>query len=379
MKKPLKLLVTSDLHLSPFIWRHRPIKGDSYFSWKYICDIAVDEEVDAVVLAGDLLDKQSNPSEVIVHLLDGLQRLKDVGIKVFYVQGQHEYQQLPWASLAGNVWLNDKIVDFKGWKIAGSDFKQAAEFQEFLASDTAKSADILVCHQVWHDFMGDVAVNQGSFSDVPSTVKLLITGDFHEHIHTRSGDTIVLSPGSTHMRSIAEPEEKCCFVVTADEPNLRKLQVQTFVIPTRRVVRIDLTDFLLEEAAASDEDYDRVYAAITDKLEDARIHAENDDLPEDLRKPLLHVRHFKEDTAIVNKLVKAFTEKAHMFFKQLVAKQVDEVIQVEAQPMCGLLAYLPAFLDVEDESFPLAASLIDAEDPVACLTKWLESKSDADK
>ncbi len=51
------VLVASDLHLSPRIWKHQPIEGDSYWSWVSIVKLAIARKVEAVVLAGDLLDK----------------------------------------------------------------------------------------------------------------------------------------------------------------------------------------------------------------------------------------------------------------------------------------------------------------------------------
>ena len=65
----MKILVTSDLHLSDRIWRHYPIEGDSYHSWNQIVDLAINHSVDAIILAGDILDKQQNLSYPIQNLL----------------------------------------------------------------------------------------------------------------------------------------------------------------------------------------------------------------------------------------------------------------------------------------------------------------------
>ena len=91
-----KILVTSDLHLSERIWKHRPIEGDSFYSWMQIQDAASEHKVDAVILAGDLLDKRKNSSESVTRLLQGLSRITAKNIPIIFHQGQPEMQDNPW-------------------------------------------------------------------------------------------------------------------------------------------------------------------------------------------------------------------------------------------------------------------------------------------
>ena len=130
----MKILVTSDLHLSDKIWKHRPIEGDSYHSWRQIVDLAIEHECDVVILAGDLLDKQTNVSNPVQELVAGLRRLEQAHIEVWYNQGQHEYQAVPWMSLdEGTVWLHENAVTTpNNWNIAGCDYQNVDGLLNFL-------------------------------------------------------------------------------------------------------------------------------------------------------------------------------------------------------------------------------------------------------
>lgn len=174
----MKFLVTSDVHLSDKIWKHRLIEDDSYYSWLQIVQMAIDHEVSAIILAGDILDKQTNFSRPIKELLFGLGRLDQHDIDIIYNQGQHELQQMPWLAVGViSNWIQAAPLTYGGgWTLDGCDYKNTEKLQEFLKSERALNADILIMHQVWRDFMGDMCKPQGEFADIPENVRYLITG-----------------------------------------------------------------------------------------------------------------------------------------------------------------------------------------------------------
>jgi len=73
--------------LNDRIWTNRRIFGDSYFAWEQIVKLALEQEVRAVILAGDVLDKQINGSGPIHALLAGLYQLQEGGIEVWAARG----------------------------------------------------------------------------------------------------------------------------------------------------------------------------------------------------------------------------------------------------------------------------------------------------
>ena len=359
----MKILVTSDLHLSEKIWKHRPIFGDSYNSWKQIVDIAQEYNVDLVILAGDVLDKQINYAPVIRELNAGLTQLGQ--IPVLFIQGQHDYQTTPWIKVANTKtqWLkaDDSIELQNDWVVAGTDFLQEEDFKQFLSSDPVLTADILICHQVWKDFMGEVGKPQACFEEVPENIKLLITGDFHETICMKYKEMMVLSPGSTHLRSLSEPCDKSVFIVTLQNNANNDVTVETVPLNTRRLYRLDVTN---------NEDLSQIDAFLSDNQKYISKH----ELPPELHMPIMYITHKKNQTSLVQYCNEKFTDKAHLFYKVIKDNGESVVIdELNTGHRVTLKDCLSQYVDKEEdpEVYNLALAFLDNEDTALTLNKWL--------
>lgn len=370
----MKLLVASDTHLSDRIWKHRPIEGDSYYSWKQIVDLAISQESDAVVLAGDILDKQTNTSKAIQELMYGLGRLETNHIEVYFNQGQHEYQGVPWMCLDTDAtWLEKSVIKTSNnWNIAGSDYKNAEGLMEFLQSEEALEADILVCHQVWLDFMGELCKPQGSFADVPENVRYLITGDYHDSICQKFGNLTVISPGSSHLRSIAEPQDKYVYSMELPDGG-HKAKIVALPLRTRRVIDMPLID--------QNTEFKNFAGQIEGHLELAAEYAAEFGLPEHIAKPLMRFTYTQDGVDVSNQAAKLVADRAHLFYKQM--KYVDpdsldpELNQhLDASERVGMLNCLDTYLDPkkQPETHALATRLLQAPDPDQALAQWVKEQ-----
>lgn len=371
----MNILVTSDLHLSNRVWTHRPIEGDSYYAWDQIVTLALDHGVEAVILAGDILDKQVNVSEPIHKLLAGVRKLTDTGIGVYYNQGQHEYQESPWLQAATKaVWLHEHNRTFDGWQIAGCDYQNSEEkLKQFLKSDLAQESNILVCHQVWRDFMGDMAKPQGCFNDIPPNVKYLITGDYHMNLIHHHGDLTVLSPGSTHMRNIAEPENKKVFLIKNYDKKYKsteKLIIETLPLYSRRCIRLTV-----DKAKGSWEVLKLMAEA---ELTKAAAYAEDNAIPAEIAMPLLHLLHTSNDIELVGRFKQHFESKAHLFFKQKENKQFEseeQDVQVVSGDRIGMMQCVDACISKSEKPLvhDLVLTLLQSPDPEQALQQWVKS------
>ncbi len=94
---PVRLLCTADLHLGRYPSRIPIGKHELSveFVWERIIDYAVTEQVDALVLAGDVVDEDNKFFESFGALERGLKRLEDAGIHTFAVSGNHDFDVLP--------------------------------------------------------------------------------------------------------------------------------------------------------------------------------------------------------------------------------------------------------------------------------------------
>ena len=93
----IKLLAASDLHLgrkSAFIPDNAP-EASTRFSWRRIVEYAVGHSVDALLLAGDIVDQDNRYYEATGLLQEGFDTLGRAGIEVFAVGGNHDHDVLP--------------------------------------------------------------------------------------------------------------------------------------------------------------------------------------------------------------------------------------------------------------------------------------------
>lgn len=94
----MKLLAAADLHLGRALGGVPCQFADDYSprqAWNDLIDRAISERVDAVVLAGDVVDRENRFFEAYGVLHSGVARLSDAGIPVIAVAGNHDTAVLP--------------------------------------------------------------------------------------------------------------------------------------------------------------------------------------------------------------------------------------------------------------------------------------------
>lgn len=97
----LKLLAVGDIHLGrrparlPDELAREAAELGPAGAWRRLVERAVAEEVDAVALAGDVVERAEDFYEAYRELRDGVQRLAEAGIRVLGVAGNHDVHVLP--------------------------------------------------------------------------------------------------------------------------------------------------------------------------------------------------------------------------------------------------------------------------------------------
>lgn len=93
----IKLLATGDLHLGRSSTQ-LPADADEYpvsKVWKRIVAKAIELKVDAVLLSGDIIDRENRFFEAVGQLQAGFVKLRDANIPVYMVSGNHDFDVLP--------------------------------------------------------------------------------------------------------------------------------------------------------------------------------------------------------------------------------------------------------------------------------------------
>ena len=384
-------LVASDLHLKRRTWSNRPIEGDSYFAWEQIVEQAITHEVKVVILAGDILDKQINGSEPIVKLVEGITRLGKAGIQTLFIQGQHEYQEIPWASIspyATHIHRNH-YFEVDDAVIVGIDFQPKERLFDELSwvyetLDARPEETVLVMHQVWQDWMGDKALPQGALQDVINFIpglSLLITGDLHqsrlEDAESSEGELVqslrVLSPGSTCMQSIAEPEDKNCYLLTS------RTSGETSGTAGRAVadileVTLSSRRFVDWPFLSSPGDIEDVIREFDEVFDETQSYAEANELPDFMRKPLVRFRYDYSLSGDIRRLENLVGDRGHIFLKEYAPSDDDNSFSSLTPDSRVLMSTLLDEVDCDENVRQLASRLLSGADPTEELGRWQKEK-----
>ena len=366
--KPLAV-VFADSHLREKTWGARTVYGDSYYSFSQILDYAIDQGIPHIIGAGDLIDKRINDAPVITFVNSELRRLAEQGISFYFVQGQHEGSSTPWFSLGTNaVHMHGECLEINDVIIYGMDYQRGETFKEAI-SGMCKEAQVLVAHQTILEWMGERAMPQCSFADIP-TVQLLISGDFHSTIydtdkyHGKDGQRLaVYSPGSTYQCNIGESNQ-CSFGVLYDDLTISKIPLGTRKFDAFSVLREDELDEFLGN--------------ISTYLEGAAEYADSLYLPTELQTPLWRIIHSADLRDIEGRVKKIVGDRAHVFFKEIPREKPEGAkarsMTAEDKEALTLLRCLPQAIDPEKEpeAYSLCRQLLDATgaDAPRVLAAW---------
>jgi len=217
----LKILATGDIHLGK---KSSSIPGNkenaaTKFTWDRIISWVIDEEVDVLLLTGDIVDKDNYYFEAIGPLQSGFRKLENAGISVYMVAGNHDYKVLP--KIAGdfkNVHLLGKKgiwelktfckkgekIQFVGWSFPSQHFRS----DPFLSYNLDELIDPSIpCIGLIH---GDVDGTDDSYAPIKVNsfrnkgTQVWVLGHIHKPSTPCEVNPVVRYPGSPHAMSSKE-------------------------------------------------------------------------------------------------------------------------------------------------------------------------------
>lgn len=330
--------------------------ADSRFALRQSLRLAKKNEVDYLFFVGDNADRQKNRSSPIIDLLNVVRdaKLSDQDIDTLFIQGQHDMDDPPWLASSGAKHMHKSSIELDGKLIYGLDFLPAERLQEEL-KEIPKDAYMLVCHQVWSEWMGDIASPQGSFADIPH-VKQVVTGDLHQtcietHRNKQGHKMKVVSCGATYQKAINEPSEHCVMLWDSANGSFEQL-------PLKSRKFIDWTPLL------SQEDLEEFIGQIGPKIK--QTIEECDKYPEDVRKPLLRVTYSHKLENVRRRIRKTIGDSALLYEKEIPPEEKLKKSKVTGGKQAAVtpLTELPKIVDKaeEPEVFNLLTRLLQAPD-----------------
>ena len=323
----------ADSHLDDHNWSQYPeAYGDSIWSFRRICQRAIEGNANYVVCAGDFFDKPEPPSVAIKAAREVFDSLQAEKIQFYFIQGQatHDRVTPPWATAIHSwpIHLCGADTTIGPHRLFGLDWTPAAGLQDALKS-VPKDTGVLVMHQVWKELMGELRHPEGSWTQVPHT-KFLFTGDYHKTVQNAvAGATqqgmLVISPGSTNMRSITEPAAKYFFWFDGQEWTEER-------IPTRPRLKVVWRSEDGEDAVKTFlEKWPQLLRGLKRKAKDAG-------LPRHLTTPLVHITHSPQLYSFRRRIADRLAEQAFLFWKREADQAAGERPDVSSEERREMLA-----------------------------------------
>jgi len=260
----MKFLHIADVHLGCTRYNLPESPRDFFDAWLDVLErYGIGEKVDFVVICGDFFHKKNVPPETMNYAVAGLQLMKDAGIPVIAIEGNHDQHYTDsdhsWLRSLANWGLlyllepfNDgSHIDYKAWdeeaarggfidigraRIFGSHWYGASAnwaipmLTESIALNRREGAfHVLLLHTdvEGHQTHPLPAISVAALKELRSVIDYVALG--HTHMHYEI-DNWAFNPGSIEVTNISEfRETRGAFVVEVDDDNnVRAKHVQDY-------------------------------------------------------------------------------------------------------------------------------------------------------
>ncbi len=303
-KEPWALL-TSDWHLrlGGKVWNNHPeLHGDVEFGLQQIQEYLEEYNPPTILLAGDILDAPKLDVNLVVLLNEFFNAYCDRRL-ILFVQGQHDVSEptLIDAFCSRAVHANNRIFNDNGIRIHGFDYHRPRNIPNI---EFTSDADVLLTHFPWTDVMGEFGI-----VDLPTTYKLVCSGDFHKNFAYKKGPTTLLSPGPLCMQRINEHPTHGVWLIYED------LSFELLPLKSRGYF-----EFFIKTAGELD--------AFIEEWPSSEPVIPNNDVPDAISKNIVRITYNPLIESVTNKLTATIGDSVHLFLKPGHSELIFEQRQV---------------------------------------------------
>ena len=238
-----RVIHTGDTHLG-YRQYHRPERREDFLAaFRQVATDAIDDDVDALVHAGDLFHDRSPDLPDILGTLSVLRDLDDADVPFLAIVGNHETKRDgQWLDLFESLGLATRLgadpVTVGNTAFYGLDFvarSQRADLDyDFEPNDADHAA--LVAHGLFEPFDYADWDTETVLTESSVDFDALLLGDNHKPQKTEVDGTWVTYCGSTERASADEREDRGYNIVTFEE----EVAIRRRGIPTREFVFVDV-------------------------------------------------------------------------------------------------------------------------------------------
>ncbi|MDY0040874.1 MAG: DNA repair exonuclease [Desulforhabdus sp.] len=278
-----KFIHAADIHLdSPLRGLARyegapveKIRGATRQALKNLVDLAITEEVDFLLIAGDLYDGDWKDYNSGLFFAAQMTKLREAGIRVFIIAGNHDAG----SQISRQLRMPDNVVrlstkkpqtivlDHPGVAIHGQGFARAA-ITEDLASAYPKAISGIFNIGMLHT---SATGREGHETYAPCTLEKLLSKDYDYwalgHVHKREmlcDDPPIVFPGNVQGRHIRETGAKGCTLVTVGGGRVNLIEHRPLDVLRWSLQELDVTGM-----DSADEVVDAVGSTVKGQMDDS--------------------------------------------------------------------------------------------------------------
>ena len=249
------------------------IRGATRRAFDNLIELAIDEEVNFVLLAGDLYDGDWKDYNTGLYFIERMDRLREAGIQVFIVSGNHDAA----SQITKHLRLPDNVKMF-GTRTPGrhvlEDLDVAVHGQGF--AKRAVTEDLSRAYPQGDPQLFNIGIlhtcldgKPGHEPYAPCTVDGLRSKGYNYwalgHVHKRevvSRDPWIVFPGNTQGRHIRETGSKGCTLVTVDNGEVSEVTHRDIDVLRWSLCKVDVTD-----SETADDVYEQVREVLQQALD----------------------------------------------------------------------------------------------------------------
>src|SRR5271166_405037 len=275
LDSPLRTLALRDLELADLIG------GATRKAFAAIIDLCLAEQVDALLIAGDLYDGEQTSMKTARFLADQLKRLHEAGIGAFIIRGNHDAE----SRITRELTLPESVKVFGGCAEAVSLSRGSLDVAVHGVSFKDKHApeSLLPKFRAPHEGAINIGLMHTSLGGSPSHDRYApcAPAELHDHgfqywalghIHQRSverGGATIVMPGNLQGRDVNEAGPKSATLVTIADDRAVALEERFTSVAEFQRVEVDIGGI---------EDWRALLKRIEAALNAARAGAESEHL-----------------------------------------------------------------------------------------------------
>ncbi|WP_456456175.1 metallophosphoesterase family protein [Thermovibrio sp.] len=219
----MRIAHVSDTHLGYMQYNLYERKKDFFKSFKKVVDKCLDMEVDLLIHSGDLFESFNPDVESLSFVVEELKRLKDKGIEVVAITGNHDkalrkdkkppqvllkrLELLKLLEPYGELWVKELYIAGFGYMPGRyiETFREKA-FPRWEERAKTTGASVFVFHQAVDQFLPYGGAYELLITQLPKNFNYYAAGHLHTYRVEKVNGGIFSYPGSTEFRTFDEAE-----------------------------------------------------------------------------------------------------------------------------------------------------------------------------